>query len=195
MHYLYRIVNNISGTVYYGITNNLINRIAAHKHSALKSKSNRVYKCPLYCAIRSYGWEAFSVSCVQTFETLAEAQQAEVDIISKCKDDGTKMYNLHPGGTGGFSMLTKSPKEIESWKEKRKQAMTGRDFKPALGMKHTEENKKLFSAFGKLRWDIYGRYPADELITLRCVDAMRKYGISKTHYYRLKKQLTTNESK
>lgn len=193
MYYLYKIVNNISGTIYYGITNNIASRMATHKHNALKSK--RFLKYPLYCAIRSYGWDAFSVHCVGTFDDLSSVQQAEVAIIAKCKEDGVKMYNLHPGGTGGFSILTKSPEEIVSWKEKRKATMAGRDFKPALGMKHTDENKKLFSAFGKLRWDIYGRYPAEEVLLLSFIDANKKYGISKTHYYRLKKQLASNESK
>jgi hypothetical protein len=71
-------------------------------------------------------------------------------------------------------------------KEKRK----GR--KPALGMKHTEDNKKKFGEFGKMRWDIYGRYP-DDVINYSFNEAKEKYGISKTHYYRLRKLGGSNE--
>lgn len=192
MYYLYVIRNTISGTCYYGITNNIQQRWACHKHRAFRSKRGES-KCPLYCAMRSYGEAAFVVECVQEFSSRQEAQEEEVNVIAKCKNENVKTYNLHPGGTGGFSIYEKSPEEVEQWRARQRISRKGKT--PALGMRHTEENKKLFSAFGKMRWDIYGRYPVEDIVQLRCVDAMRKYGISKTHYYRLKKQLASNDSK
>lgn len=188
MHYLYKILNTKSGSVYFGVTNDVYQRWAAHKSAALKKD----IKSPLYCAIRSYGADVFSIEVLQEFSSREEAYSAEVAVIAKCKEEKVKTYNLHPGGTGGFSMLEKSPEEVEQWKARQRVARVGKT--PALGMKHSDENKRLFSMYGKLRWDLYGRYPVEEIICLRCVDAMRKYGISKTHYYRLRKQLVTNDN-
>jgi len=53
-------------------------------------------------------------------------------------------------------------------------------------MKHTEENKKFFGECGRLRWDKYGRYPA-EVTAMSFKEANEKYGISKTHYYRMRR--------
>jgi hypothetical protein len=101
------------------------------------------------------------------------------------------IYNLHPGGLGGFSILTKSEVEIEEWREKQRIARKGKT--PALGMKHSDENKILFGEFGKKRWDIYGRYPAEEVVNMSFKEANKKFGISKTHYYRLRKQFKIGE--
>ena len=59
-------------------------------------------------------------------------------------------------------------------------------------MKHTEENKKKFGEFGKLRWDKYGRYP-DTVVNLSFIEANKQHGISKTHYYRLRKLANTSD--
>lgn len=182
MYYLYRLTNTVSGTVYYGISKDPKQRFARHKHVALKRK----LKSKLASAMLSYGVDKFALDIVEEFTSRQDAYDAEVNIIAYNKANGVKSYNLHPGGSGGFSIYEKSEEEIEQWRAKKRKARQGQT--PALGMKHTEETKKLCGKYGKLRWDIYGRYDVNSVLSLRCVDAMRKYGISKTHYYRLKKQ-------
>lgn len=181
MHTLYRITNKVSGTVYFGITNNLKQRKASHKYCAKKGM-----KSPLYCAIRAYGWENFKFDVICEFEDREKCCKCEIILIEYYQG---KTYNLHEGGGNGFSILTKSPEEIEEWRCKLKEKRAGRQ--PALGMHHTEENKTLFGEYGKLRWDIYGRYP-DEVLDFGFTESNKRFGISKTHYYRLRKQALAN---
>jgi len=172
---LYKIINNKSNTIYYGITSRGLNeRFNCHKSSA---KSGRRTK--LYSAIRKYGIDNFKIELVKEFDNKEDCCNAEIDII---KTSQNKLYNLAKGGEIGYSM-SNDPR-YNDWvlklKEKRK------DRKPALGMKHSETNKEKFSECGKLRWDIYGRYP-EEVTTMSFKDAKIKYGISKTHYYRMRR--------
>lgn len=187
MYYLYKFTNQVNGRVYYGMTNDVNQRVAVHKSRA----KTKVTSNPFHNAIRKYGFENFKFEIIEEFETKDSCCVAEIAAISKAKENGECIYNLHPGGLGGFSILTKSEVEIEEWREKQRIARKGKT--PALGMKHSDENKKLFSEFGKKRWDIYGRYPVEEIVNMSFKDAKEKYGISKTHYYRLRKQFKTND--
>lgn len=177
---LYQIRNTISGKLYYGISKNYKNRWYSHKHCYKKGT-----KTKLYDAMRSYGIAAFVLELLEEGEDSYIAAR-EVALIASDPD----CYNLHQGGHIGFNVNLKSAEEVEQWKGKLREARAGRT--PALGMKHSEETKKLCGEYGKLRWDIHGRYPVEEILSLRCVHAMRKYGISKTHYYRLKRAATND---
>lgn len=181
MYYLYKLTNSVSGTVYYGISRNPKQRLAAHRSVAKHGK----LKSPLADAMRSYGLDAFVLSVESGPMSREQAYETEVAVIAENKRNGVKTYNLHPGGSGGFSMLEKSPEEVEQWRSKQRAARVGK--KPALGMQHTAENKKLFSQYGKLRWDIHGRYP-ENVLDFGFTEANKRFGISKTHYYRLRKQ-------
>ena len=188
MYYLYKFTNLINGKIYYGMTNDVRQRFATHKSSAKSKETSN----PFHNALRKYGIDNFKFEVLEEFEDKDTCCKAEIDVINLAKENNVVIYNLHPGGLGGFSIFTKTEEEIELWREKQRIARQGK--KPALGMKHSEENKKLFGEFGKLRWDIYGRYPAEEILEYSFKDANEKYGISKTHYYRLRKQLRNNES-
>lgn len=171
---LYEIRNSENDAVYVGVTRNtLANRYRSHKHSSKTAHT------PLYCAMRKYGFDKFSIELVYEFETEDEMLKAEKDRIAFYRQIGIKCYNILDGGESYFPI-----KNWESYRAVLREKRKGR--KPALGMKHTDENKKLFSECGKARWDKYGRYP-DEIILLSFKDAKEKYGISKTHYYRLAK--------
>ena len=113
--------------------------------------------------------------------TKEEACNLEIKYISEYQG---KIYNIAVGGQTGFSMLLKTQAEQLAWKSNLSIARAGR--KPALGMKHTDENKEVFSTCGRARWDLYGRYPS-EVLNYGFAEANRKFGISKTHYYRLRK--------
>ena len=81
------------------------------------------------------------------------------------------------------------------WKTKIREARKGRT--PALGMKHTEENKKLFKQVSLDYWSTQNTYDknAKEILQLSHKEAKEQFGISTTHYYRLKKRFATNDSK
>ncbi|MCA2570650.1 GIY-YIG nuclease family protein [Microcystis sp. M42BS1] len=178
---LYEIRNNQNNFVYVGITrsSSIKRRWAGHRHSA-KKKINT----PLYCAINKYGIENFTIFCVAIFDNEEDLKNAECCLVNKYKKEKVS-YNILDGGQSYFPIVNK-----EAWKQKLREKRKGKQ--PALGMKHTEDNKKLFSMCGKLRWDLHGRYPKN-IVTLDFYEANKKYGISKTHFYRLRKQAKSSE--
>ncbi len=171
--FLYILRNNATGKVYYGITANVSRRMSSHRCAASKRNT------PLYASIRKHGWEGFSVEVIAEGE-VEDIKQMEIALIASDPD----CYNLHEGGSLGFDVSSKSAEDVAEWKAKLRTARSGRT--PALGMKHSEQTKKLCGTYGKARWDKYGRYPA-EVLDLSFAEAYSKYGISRTHYYRLKK--------
>lgn len=176
---LYKYTNIITGRAYYGISKNVKQRNYSHAASA-----RREVKTPFYDAVRKYGWTSFTLS-ISNELTTEQAQVAEIILIAI-----TPNYNLHKGGGIGFSMLDKNYAEVLNWRKKLSRARKGRT--PAKGMSHTEENRQFFSECGKLRWDLYGRYP-EEVIKYSFRKAKEKFGISKTHYYRLKRSLRNDQ--
>jgi group I intron endonuclease len=168
MYQIYRIVNTINGHFYIGMTkNSLAYRFAGHKHSAKSGKKSK-----LYDAMRSYGIDNFIIEPLEKFDTRQECCVREIELIAKHDN----LYNLASGGEGGFAILN-----VEEWKAKLRKARKGRQ--PALGMKHTEENKKFFSECAKRKALKYeGELPK----TYKEANAL--LGISKTHYYRLVKR-------
>lgn len=123
--------------------------------------------------MRKYGVESFTIIpiCIGSREYILDL---EVKVIALLNN----LYNVAPGGEGGFNVTDK-----ESWKEKLKKARVG--YKPALGMCHSENNKRLFSEKATKYWSDK-KYPVN--ITLMSFkEANNLYGISKTHYYRLKR--------
>lgn len=179
--YLYEIRNTVNTAVYVGITRNKLSvRWSAHKCSV-----NRGCRSALYDAVRSLGVDNFYIVEVCSFTNEGDMLEAEKALIKYHRNSDYKCYNILDGGEAYFPI-----KDWEAHKAKLKIARAGR--KPALGMKHTEDNKIKFSKFGKARWDMYGRYP-DDIASLSFKDAKTKHGISKTHYYRLRKLAQSNE--
>ena len=177
---LYEIRNTENKSIYVGITRTTLDaRWRAHKCAAKRGTRSIIYD-----AMRSFGIDKFTIHPVSDFESEEELLQAERDLIKFHRDSSEKCYNILDGGASYFPI-----QDRQAWKVKLSAARQGK--KPALGMKHTDENRKKFSEFGKLRWDMYGRYP-EEVVGLKYKDAHTKYGISKTHYYRLRKQALTN---
>ncbi len=173
MYSLYRIINNQSKSSYIGMTNKSISRrFYQHLYAAKTGK-----KTKLYDAIRSYGADCFSIILLKEFDTRQECCNAEIDLIAK--EDF--LYNLAAGGDGGFVI-----QDVESWKEKLREKRKGRT--PALGMKHTDDNKKFFSECNKRKTLLY-----DYDLPSSFKEANQLYGISKTHYYRLVKRRKIND--
>ncbi len=186
MYYVYKIVNSESGKIYIGITKDIARRWRAHKSRAKNNKSNS----HLYNAMCRHGVDKFSIHEIKCFESLDECCQFEIKEIAFNKLNNIPNYNMHDGGTIGYDMSKDS--RFEVWKQKLSLARAGR--KPSLGMKHTEENKQLFKEVSREYWDNQDTYNYAEIVKLSFKEANKIYGISKTHYYRIKKRLATNDS-
>jgi hypothetical protein len=59
-------------------------------------------------------------------------------------------------------------------------------------MKHSEENKKLFSEVSNKYWNSQDTYNSNEILKYGFTKANKIFGISKTHYYRLRKKINKN---
>lgn len=179
--YLYLIELEDSQRKYVGITNNIQKRIQSHK-DRLKSG----YKSPLYCAMRSK--PSWYLKVIAEYTTRKEVCDSEMELIAFLRELNIPILNLADGGEGGFVV-----QDEESWKVKLKQSRAGR--KPALGMSHTDENKAKFSEYSRKYWDSQETYldSVEEILKLPHKKAKEVYGISTTHYYRLKKRAECNE--
>jgi group I intron endonuclease len=182
MYYIYCIINSITGSMYIGQTSKDISRrYYEHNHNAYTlNKKNK-----LYDAIRKYGKDTFYVVELETVTTKTQANLSEILYIEQCQQLGINLYNMTKGGDGGFVV----PEEkLVEWKEKLSLARQGRQ--PALGMKHTEENKKLFSEVSNKYWNEHRKYTTEQIISAGSFKTANElYGISKTHYYRLIKRV------
>lgn len=180
---VYQIVNSVNGKKYYGITNNMQRRLASHKHAALTANK----RSPLYASIRKHGWENFSMELLHEGLTSEEAGVIEMNLISQ----DANCYNLHLGGHIGFDIRMLPEDRIAQWKERLSVGRSGK--KPALGMNHTEKNRQLFKEVSRKYWDTQETYDWNDVKDLSFKKAKLKYGISKTHYYRLRKRDKNND--
>ncbi len=181
--YLYKITNTLNGNVYIGITRTLIrDRWKAHVWSARNN-----IKTALYDAMRSYGIENFTIEAIKQFDCEQELLQAEKDTIKYYRKLLGKTYNILDGGESYFPI-----KDKEVWKQKLKEKRQGR--KPALGMKHSNENKQKFSEVSNAYWSTQTTFDENEIAKLSFKDAHKQFGISKTHYYRLRNRVRDNDS-
>jgi len=182
MYSVYFIVSEKTSFYYVGMTkNSLKKRFISHKSSA-----RRGVKTPLYSCMRKHGIDNFLIVLRDEFESKEECCEAEKMWIRKAKLNNHKILNLAEGGEGGFVIT-----DTESWKIKLREKRKGR--KPALGMSHTEENKKYFSKCSREYWATQETYNPEEVCSLSFKDANKIHGISKTHYYRLKRSLTNDQ--
>lgn len=180
MYKLYCILNRENGKFYIGMTKNSLSyRWNGHTSSARSGKKSKLYN-----AIRKYGITSFTINLLREYETKEECCLAEQRVIAGLFSTNQPIYNLAKGGEGGYIVPDSYKKE---WKAKLSLARQGR--KPALGMKHTEENKKFFSECNNRK---IPKYPL-EIIDYSYQEAKEKFNISKTHYYRLLKRTKIND--
>lgn len=180
-NYLYLIELEGSKKVYVGITNNVQKRIQSHKDRVRSS-----YKTPLYCAIRSkYLW---NLKVIREFKSREEVCESEIELIEFLRELDVPLLNLADGGEGGFVVQDK-----ESWKAKLRKARAGQQ--PAKGMTHTDENKRIFSECSRKYWESQETYSDDleAILSLDHKEAKKVFGISTTHYYRLRKRAKAND--
>jgi len=218
MYYAYLITNNVNQKVYVGITINLKERWQRHQSNARNPESVKGKGTYLYNAMRKHGTDKFSFAEVATFENAEDCSLFEIEKIKQMREDNIPNYNLHDGGSLGHRMTPDNPKweqwlsnlkeaknsfkddevAFNGWKDKLKEQRKGR--KPALGMKHTDENKQIASDVSNKYWDTqdtFARNPEKvaDILALSHKEAKLQFGISTTHYYRLKKRFAINASK
>jgi group I intron endonuclease len=216
MYYAYLITNNVNQKVYVGITKDPVNRWQRHQSNARSSSDKPRYHTYLYNAMRKHGVGNFSCETVATFSSKEECELYEIAKIDYMRTNNVPHYNLHDGGTLGYNMQNSTQYEKwkkklslnaianssdttarDAWISKLKEQRKGRT--PALGMKHTDETKQLASEVSNTYWDTQETFTRDaskvtEILKLSHKEAKKQYGISTTHYYRLKKRFTTNDS-
>ena len=179
---VYVITNTVSGSLYIGMTSMaLAKRFNSHKDMVRQGK-----KTPLYDAMRSYGKDNFRIDLYAELPTRAEAGALEAKLIVE-KRETDRIYNLAPGGSGGYVIQDK-----ESWMKKLKLARVGR--KPFDGMQHTDNSKAASQKASIAYWETQDTYNPQDIIGLTHREAKAKLGISTTHYYRLKKELTRSNA-
>lgn len=178
MYKLYKITNTVNGHTYIGMTKqSLKKRMRDHINVHCKRKSK------LYSAMMKYGHEVFVIELINEYEIKSHCCEAERYYIKKFG-----YYNLASGGEGGFVI-----QDIDAWKQKLSKSRRGR--KPAKGMKHTDKNKKKMSEASVKYWSTQQTYKWEDIKGLSHREAKEQYGISTTHYYRLKKRFETNDLK
>lgn len=178
MYKLYYIVTDKSNGYYIGMTkSSLITRFNQHK-----SACNRGIKNILYDHMRKYGVESYLICLVDEFSTHKECCEAEVLAILNARKLNHNILNLADGGEGGFNV-----QDILSWKEKLSKSRKG--YTPFKGKSHTAETKKCLSKIAKNYWKEHLLYDKESLIGLSFKEANKLLGISKTHFYRLKRLL------
>lgn len=187
MYYLYYlicsktyVVEGKRDTIYVGVSKNPRLRFNSHKHSARQGVDRPLYNC--------MKGHSFLVITLKGYSSKEEAYRDEIKYISilRTKDD-IHVLNVADGGLGGY-VIPEHKKE--GWKAKLSKARQGA--KPALGMKHTEENKRVFSEVSTKYWNECRKYHWWDIKDMSCKEAMITLGISKTHYYRLLKQAKVN---
>jgi len=179
MYKVYYLVSYSTSRYYIGITRNKL-RTRFMQHT---SASDRGVKSPLYDCMRKY--KDFLIVLRDEYPTHKECCEREIELIAGARELKHSILNLADGGEGGFYVH-----DIANWKKQLRAKRQGR--KPALGMKHTEENKEYFSEVAREYWKTQPTYVAEEILKHSFSAAKEMYGISKTHYYRLKRQ-SSNE--
>ena len=216
MYYAYKIVNQINKKVYIGITCNPDSRWKRHQSNARSDSPKARYKTYLYNAMRKHGIDNFKFSVIATFTERKECELFEVLLIAAMRICSIPNYNLHDGGTLGYNMQhnvnyeqwklrlkasavanSSDPAIKEAWIQKLKEKRKGRT--PALGMKHSDESKAIASKVSNEYWDTQITYARDDqkvkaILKLSHKEAKLQFGISTTHYYRLKKRFAINAS-
>ena len=180
MYYLYAVLSHKTDSFYLGITNNIKARWNAHRCSAKSGKVSHLYN-----SMRKHGIDNFDIVVLSEFVDKDSACVAEIFAIASARKSEHKLLNIAHGGDGGYVI----PNDYrDAWISKLKVKRAGR--KPALGMKHTDENKRFFSECSKRKEP---KFPELDVLSTSFQEAKSKFGISKTHYYRLLKRAKPNE--
>lgn len=99
MAVVYQVRNKNDGKVYVGVTAkpDPVERWKEHIKASRRGDFSLFYN-----AIRKHGEDSFSFNVVSHHETVKEAFAEEISRIALLREQGTKLYNVAPGGNGCF---------------------------------------------------------------------------------------------
>jgi len=137
MIYLYRLINQVTGKWYIGVSRSVVERCQEHARSH-KHKT----QCTMYIAraIAKYGWENFLVD-ILAYDEPEIIYALEIKYIKKFNTLKPIGYNLSTGGESGALGAEKSLTHRQNLSK----ALTGK--------RRSEETRKKISAANKLRRD------------------------------------------
>jgi group I intron endonuclease len=180
MYIVYKIINEKIGIPYIGVTSGpLRKRWQAHKSAASRGVDTKFYN-----AVRKYGWEHFWIRVLSTHDTIHKAYFEEILQIAEHRKFG-EVYNTLKGGEGIENRI----QDKESWKVNLRKARKGGT--PFKGKHHSLETRNKCGEASKKYWES-NKYP-NNIYEIPFKEAQEKYGISRTHYYRLRKRALTND--
>lgn len=139
---IYCLTDNTNGKKYVGQTNNLKRRIKEHKNEELYVDR----------AIRTHGWENFSVEVLEECDNRAQINEREQFWINKLNTKSPNGYNLTDGGFGLTGCTEDVRKVISDTSKGRKCSEATKALLSAIftGRKFTEESKaKMYVAAKK----------------------------------------------
>lgn len=117
-YFVYKIINNLSGKIYIGKTNNLELRWKNHIKVARGGKeSYSIHFQAIHAAIKKYSENNFTLSIIKECDSELESLQEEIKIISDMKQSGIKLYNLTNGGEGllGYKHTDSAKNKISNY--------------------------------------------------------------------------------
>lgn len=110
MAFVYCITNLKTSTKYIGKTTDPERRWRGHKNASISGQRGR-----LYHAMRKFGLDLFTFQIVKEFTTETEAFSYEERLIQELKQAKVPLYNIAPGGMGGFAGTEESRKRLRQY--------------------------------------------------------------------------------
>ncbi len=101
-NYVYCITNKISNTIYIGTTYKLFHRIATYYHDLNRKTEHNI---PILRAFKKYGFNNFEFNIIESFDTIEEMYQKEIDLIKHIKDLNIRCYNVCAGGKASLAPI------------------------------------------------------------------------------------------
>ena len=159
-HYncIYMYVNKINKKKYIGQAKNFNRRHWEHIHYA-NNICNDIgrYNLPIHCAIRKYSIENFEIIILkENLKTQCLLNLYECYYIKKHNTlaKNKNGYNLADGGHNGWCMAGKTEEEINEWKKKLSEKLSGEN-NPMYGKPCSEEKRKNISKskIGSIPWN------------------------------------------
>jgi len=114
---VYKITNLVSGTLYIGKTNNMIDRFKSHITAANSGNNNQI----ICKAIAKYGSNNFSIELIDDNLSEDMAFLLEISWINLLKSTGNRLYNMTIGGEGRSGL-----KHSEETKKKMSESQKGK---------------------------------------------------------------------
>jgi group I intron endonuclease len=144
----------------YKTTNKINNKVYIGKHQTLNPHDNYIGSGKaLEEAIKKYGKSSFSKEVLFIFDTEAEMNDKEKELVNESFISTNLTYNMGVGGEGGshFSGRRHSDETKEKIKEKRKNQIFSEETKKKISEANrnrivTKETKLKLSEKGKLRF-------------------------------------------